>query len=139
MSDARAPAASSSARSPVPARSRSAAKSFTTTRTRPSVLGAVYGFERGNRGYETGIGEAPAFSPRVCRHVRYQGGARIGVPAPLHLYDGRVASTDSRETDSGIEVKPVYTADDVEGELELPGEYPFTRGPYPDMYRGRPW
>jgi methylmalonyl-CoA mutase, N-terminal domain len=50
-----------------------------------------------------------------------------------------VAATDSRETESGIEVKPVYTADDVEGELELPGEYPFTRGPYPDMYRGRPW
>lgn len=50
-----------------------------------------------------------------------------------------MAATDSRETDSGIEVKPVYTADDVEGELELPGEYPFTRGPYPDMYRGRPW
>src|ERR671914_469128 len=45
-----------------------------------------------------------------------------------------------RETDSGIEVKPVYTAEDVEGlELELPGEEPFTRGPYKDMYRGRPW
>ena len=50
-----------------------------------------------------------------------------------------MASTDSRETDSGIEVKPVYTAEDAEGELELPGEFPFTRGPYPDMYRGRPW
>jgi methylmalonyl-CoA mutase, N-terminal domain len=62
-----------------------------------------------------------------------------GYPAPPRLYDGRVAATDSRETESGIEVKPVYTADDVEGELELPGEYPFTRGPYPDMYRGRPW
>ena len=24
-------------------------------------------------------------------------------------------------------------------ELELPGEFPYTRGPYPDMYRGRPW
>ncbi|HVM17327.1 MAG TPA: methylmalonyl-CoA mutase family protein [Gaiellaceae bacterium] len=47
---------------------------------------------------------------------------------------------DRRETDSGIEVKPVYTAEDVAGlELELPGEFPFTRGPYPDMYRGRPW
>jgi methylmalonyl-CoA mutase N-terminal domain/subunit len=45
-----------------------------------------------------------------------------------------------RETDSEIEVKPVYTAEDVEGlELELPGDYPFTRGPYRDMYRGRPW
>jgi methylmalonyl-CoA mutase N-terminal domain/subunit len=45
-----------------------------------------------------------------------------------------------RETDSGIEVKPVYTREDVaDAVLELPGEFPFTRGPYPDMYRGRPW
>jgi methylmalonyl-CoA mutase, N-terminal domain len=45
-----------------------------------------------------------------------------------------------RETDSGIEVKPVYTDADVAGlELEAPGEFPFTRGPYRDMYRGRPW
>jgi methylmalonyl-CoA mutase, N-terminal domain len=47
---------------------------------------------------------------------------------------------DQRETDSGIPIKPVYTEEDVEGlELEQPGEFPFTRGPYPDMYRGRPW
>src|SRR6266487_6659040 len=46
---------------------------------------------------------------------------------------------DPRETDSGIEVKPVYTAEDVPARLESPGEYPFTRGPYRDMYRGRPW
>src|SRR5687767_4104408 len=45
-----------------------------------------------------------------------------------------------RETDSGIEVKPVYTSADVSGlDLEPPGEFPFTRGPYGDMYRGRPW
>ncbi|HEX4323567.1 MAG TPA: methylmalonyl-CoA mutase family protein, partial [Gaiellaceae bacterium] len=44
-----------------------------------------------------------------------------------------------RRTESGIEVKPVYTAADAPRELEPPGEYPFTRGPYPDMYRGRPW
>ncbi len=50
-----------------------------------------------------------------------------------------MAATDSRETDSGIEVKPVYTAEDVQTEPELPGEFPFTRGPYADMYRGRPW
>jgi methylmalonyl-CoA mutase, N-terminal domain len=52
-----------------------------------------------------------------------------------------VATTDDRrETESGIEVKPVYTAEDVSGlALELPGEFPFTRGPYPTMYRGRPW
>jgi methylmalonyl-CoA mutase N-terminal domain/subunit len=46
---------------------------------------------------------------------------------------------DRRETDSGIEVKPVYTAEDSPDELELPGEFPFTRGPHRDMYRGRPW
>jgi methylmalonyl-CoA mutase, N-terminal domain len=47
---------------------------------------------------------------------------------------------DRRETDSGIEVKPVYTEEDVAGlALEPPGEFPFTRGPYRDMYRGRPW
>src|SRR5205809_1323280 len=46
---------------------------------------------------------------------------------------------DRRDTDSGIEVKPVYTAEDVQHELEPPGDFPFTRGPYPDMYRGRPW
>src|SRR3954449_8791634 len=49
------------------------------------------------------------------------------------------ATEDRRETDSDIEIKPVYTADDAPDDLELPGEYPFTRGPYADMYRGRPW
>src|SRR6478735_3965828 len=49
-------------------------------------------------------------------------------------------SEDRRTTESGIEIEPVYTADDVAGlELEPPGEYPFTRGPYSTMYRGRPW
>ncbi len=50
-----------------------------------------------------------------------------------------MATTDRRETDSGIEIRPVYTAEDAPTEREAPGEYPFTRGPYPDMYRGRPW
>ena len=47
---------------------------------------------------------------------------------------------DRRETDSGIEIKPVYTHADVGGDpIELPGEFPFTRGPYAEMYRRRPW
>jgi len=50
-----------------------------------------------------------------------------------------VAATDRRETESGIEVKPVYRAEDAPAALELPGEFPYTRGPYRDMYRGRPW
>jgi methylmalonyl-CoA mutase, N-terminal domain len=50
------------------------------------------------------------------------------------------SADDRRVTDSGIEVKPVYTADDVPPrELEPPGAFPFTRGPYDTMYRGRPW
>jgi methylmalonyl-CoA mutase, N-terminal domain len=51
-----------------------------------------------------------------------------------------MSSIDRRLTDSGIEVKPVYTPEDAGAlDLELPGVYPFTRGPYPDMYRGKPW
>jgi len=47
---------------------------------------------------------------------------------------------DRRETESGIEIKPVYTPEDVPAlQMERPGEYPFTRGPYSTMYRGRPW
>jgi methylmalonyl-CoA mutase, N-terminal domain len=51
---------------------------------------------------------------------------------------------DERRTESGIEVKPLYTPEDLEGfgypeKLGDPGEYPYTRGPYPSMYRGRPW
>ncbi|HET6623524.1 MAG TPA: methylmalonyl-CoA mutase family protein [Gaiellaceae bacterium] len=47
---------------------------------------------------------------------------------------------DRRLTDSGIEIAPVYTADDLPAQpLELPGEHPYTRGPYATMYRGRPW
>lgn len=51
---------------------------------------------------------------------------------------------DSRRTDSGIEIKPLYTADeladwDAATQLGLPGEPPFTRGVYPSMYRGRLW
>ncbi len=44
-----------------------------------------------------------------------------------------------RETDSGIEIKPVYTDEDAARAAPEPGEFPFTRGPYPDMYRGKPW
>jgi methylmalonyl-CoA mutase N-terminal domain/subunit len=50
-----------------------------------------------------------------------------------------VATTDDPRTESGIELKPVYTAEGAPVSPELPGEFPFTRGPYRDMYRGRPW
>ena len=49
------------------------------------------------------------------------------------------STSDRRETESGIEIAPVYRAGDAAEPAALPGEFPFTRGPYPDMYRGRPW
>ncbi|MDH3693157.1 MAG: methylmalonyl-CoA mutase family protein, partial [Gammaproteobacteria bacterium] len=45
-------------------------------------------------------------------------------------------------TPEGINVKPLYTAEDLDGiaHLEnLPGFAPFTRGPRATMYAGRPW
>jgi methylmalonyl-CoA mutase N-terminal domain/subunit len=43
-------------------------------------------------------------------------------------------------TDSGIEIKKVYTKAAIENlPDEFPGEFPFTRGVQPDMYRGRLW
>src|SRR5690242_19598196 len=49
-----------------------------------------------------------------------------------------------RRTESGIEIRTVYTADDLSefdprSSLGLPGEPPYTRGVYPTMYRSRPW
>jgi methylmalonyl-CoA mutase, N-terminal domain len=48
-----------------------------------------------------------------------------------------------RFTDSGIEIKNEYDAEDVgpglEERLGEAGAYPFTRGIHPDMYRGRKW
>jgi methylmalonyl-CoA mutase N-terminal domain/subunit len=47
-------------------------------------------------------------------------------------------------TSSGIPVEPLYTPSDLEGhdfnsEVGFPGEYPYTRGVHPTMYRGRLW
>jgi len=48
------------------------------------------------------------------------------------------------ETISGHPIRPLYTDEDLpewdaERDLGFPGEYPFTRGIYPSMYRGRLW
>ncbi len=43
-------------------------------------------------------------------------------------------------TDSGIEIKELYTADNsVQADNSLPGEFPFTRGVQASMYRGKMW
>ncbi|MBA3575059.1 MAG: methylmalonyl-CoA mutase, partial [Pseudonocardiales bacterium] len=48
------------------------------------------------------------------------------------------------ETESGRPFEPVYGPDALDGwdpaeRLGEPGAFPYTRGPYPDMYTGRPW
>jgi methylmalonyl-CoA mutase N-terminal domain/subunit len=53
-------------------------------------------------------------------------------------------TSDERVTDSGIEIKPLYTDDDLadwdpQDKLGAPGQPPYTRGVYPMMHRGRLW
>lgn len=48
--------------------------------------------------------------------------------------------SDQKFTDSGIEIKQSYTADDINNYIpENAGTFPFTRGVQPDMYRGKLW
>ena len=54
------------------------------------------------------------------------------------------SSEDTRFSSSGIEIDAVYDSSSLDGwdssnALGAPGEYPFTRGPYSSMYRGRLW
>ncbi|CAO4371140.1 unnamed protein product [Caenorhabditis nigoni] len=56
---------------------------------------------------------------------------------------GREADTLMWNTPEGIPIKPLYLRSDrecdAERNVELPGQFPFTRGPYPTMYTQRPW
>ena len=61
-----------------------------------------------------------------------------------NVYDRAPERTDELfSTISGIDVEPLQTPDSVDvdyaRDLGFPGEYPFTRGVYPSMYRGRLW
>jgi methylmalonyl-CoA mutase, N-terminal domain len=63
----------------------------------------------------------------------------------LERWAERYAATPERPatftTLSGEPIRPLYTEADVPaaGAIGLPGEFPFTRGVYPSMYRGRLW
>ncbi|MFC1929389.1 methylmalonyl-CoA mutase family protein [Chloroflexota bacterium] len=57
---------------------------------------------------------------------------------------GLLGQSKGFRTESGIPVKSVYTAEDIKQvrkkeDIGLPGEYPFTRGIHPEMYRKRVW
>src|SRR5262245_55604459 len=71
-----------------------------------------------------------------------------GIADALELWRSRYAASPEREgelfsTISGVEVDPLYTAVtapvDEERDLGVPGSFPYTRGVYPSMYRGRLW
>jgi len=62
----------------------------------------------------------------------------------LRDFTARQPETHARNCSaSGIPVQRLYTPADLADaryeEIGLPGQYPFTRGPYPTMYRGRLW
>jgi len=78
-------------------------------------------------------------TPRQTRAGRSRG--TDSPPLPVLNITER---SDVFETPSGIPIARFYTSDDVadmdyERDLGYPGEYPFTRGIYPTMYRGRLW
>ena len=57
---------------------------------------------------------------------------------------GKLTPKENAATMSGLPLRPLYTPDDLEGwsydeKLGYPGEFPYTRGVYPSMYRGQPW
>jgi methylmalonyl-CoA mutase N-terminal domain/subunit len=61
----------------------------------------------------------------------------------LEAYSATPARDAEFQTLSGDDIKPLYTEADLpadrDGAIGVPGGYPFTRGVYPSMYRGRLW
>jgi methylmalonyl-CoA mutase N-terminal domain/subunit len=75
---------------------------------------------------------------------------RPAVPTTHEEWLAAYGATPERDAEfitlSGEEIKPLYTADDVvavdrdgNDRIGVPGGFPFTRGVYPSMYRGRLW
>ena len=56
---------------------------------------------------------------------------------------GKTADALSWQTPEGIDIKCLYTAADLRGDMShvdsFPGFAPFLRGPYPTMYTNQPW
>ena len=60
----------------------------------------------------------------------------------LRLAENEANALPTKQTLEGIDIKPLYTADDIAPSAYLdtyPGQVPFTRGPKASMYVGRPW
>src|SRR4051812_1818111 len=69
----------------------------------------------------------------------------LGHQTPLEGWEEAYRATPERDapftTLSGEAIRPLYTEADLpaQEQIGLPGQYPFTRGVYPSMYRGRLW
>ncbi|HKN94828.1 MAG TPA: methylmalonyl-CoA mutase family protein, partial [Thermoleophilaceae bacterium] len=67
------------------------------------------------------------------------------ITAAERWYREKFGQTPEREelftTISGEPIEPLYTAEDLPdpSQIGFPGEFPYTRGVYPSMYRGRLW
>jgi len=83
------------------------------------------------------------FDPKKLEAIRR--GLRAWEESELTAFQARRPERKrSFTTLSGREVRRLYTAADLEDfdyaeKLGYPGQYPFTRGPYPTMYRAQPW
>ncbi|AXH99088.1 methylmalonyl-CoA mutase [Sporosarcina sp. PTS2304] len=67
---------------------------------------------------------------------------KVDVHQTLNELSPHAQGKDAFTTNEGIDVSPVYTAQDIEQTEHLsdfPGIAPNTRGPYPTMYVARPW
>src|SRR5690349_12125373 len=88
---------------------------------------------------ENGAGSAPDNS-----HSYPSDGQAFGAAA--QRWRDRISKTriPSAHTSSGLELDAIYTPESIKQldalqDIGLPGEYPFTRGVQPTMYRGRVW
>src|SRR5690606_32362752 len=87
-------------------------------------------------------------NPELLERIEAQERALAELRARLAAWEAAFDRLPSREasftTISGVPVQPLYTPADLPGwdyleQLGLPGQFPFTRGPYTSMYRTRLW
>ena len=85
----------------------------------------------------------PLFTPEAVERVaeeRARWERETVAPATQRMPERREDTT----TQSGMPIKRIYTPEDTADldygrDLGMPGEYPYTRGVHPTMYRAKPW
>ncbi|MFW9936460.1 MAG: methylmalonyl-CoA mutase [Candidatus Thorarchaeota archaeon] len=82
------------------------------------------------------------FSEEEIKKIQYK--RKEWESSILKKYKDKGESVKEFKSPSGIPIKEIYTPEDIKElnfieDLGFPGESPFTRGVYPNMYRGRIW